>query len=129
LSYPANSQSLPISVQSLIEKRITDSHADAASTLDGKSELFFHADEPFHAASTMKVPVMIELFRQAQEGKLHFADKIPIRNEFDSIVDGSPYKLDPADDSESDLYKAEEQTRTLAELCELMQQSGNQSGH
>ena len=31
----------------------------------GAIELLIDADKPFHAASTMKVPVMIELFRQA----------------------------------------------------------------
>jgi beta-lactamase class A len=64
--------------------------------------------------------VMIELFHQVQEGKLHLADKLAIHNEFHSIVDGFPYKLDPADDSETELYKAEGQTRSLSELCELM---------
>jgi beta-lactamase class A len=106
-----------------IEKRIADSHADVAvafRTLDGKTEWFYHPDDPFHAASTMKIPVMIELYRQVQSGKLKLSDPLTIHNEFHSIVDGSPYKLDPADDSETDLYKAEGQTRTLSELCELM---------
>ncbi|HEY1468809.1 MAG TPA: serine hydrolase [Candidatus Acidoferrum sp.] len=106
-----------------IQKRIADSHADvgiAFRTVDGKTEWFFHADDSFHAASTMKVPVMIELYRQVQSGKLKLSDPLTIHNEFHSIVDGSPYKLDPSDDSETDLYKAEGQTRTLTELCELM---------
>jgi beta-lactamase class A len=106
-----------------IQKRIADSHADvgiAFRTLDGKTEWFYHADDAFHAASTMKVPVMIELYRQVQSGKLKLSDPLAIHNEFHSIVDDSPYKLDPTDDSETDLYKAEGQTRTLTELCELM---------
>jgi beta-lactamase class A len=105
------------------EKRIADSHAEvgiAFRTLDGKVEWFYHADGSFHAASTMKVPVMIELFHQVKEGKVRLDEPVPIHNEFRSIVDGSPYKLDPADDSEADLYKAEGQTRTLSQLCELM---------
>lgn len=106
-----------------IESRIRRSGADvgiAFRTLDGKDEWFFHADDVFHAASTMKIPVMIELFHQVREGKLKLGDTLAIHNEFRSIVDGSPYKLDPADDSEFDLYKAEGQTRTLEQLCELM---------
>lgn len=47
-------------------------------------------------------------------------DPLAIKNEFRSIVDGSPYKLDAADDSEVELYKAEGQTRTLGQLAELM---------
>ncbi|MHB8502739.1 MAG: serine hydrolase [Candidatus Acidiferrales bacterium] len=106
-----------------IQERIQKSGADvgiAFRTLDGKTEWFFHADEPFHAASTMKIPVLIELFHQVREGKLKLDDPLPIKNEFHSLVDGSIYTLDAADDSEADLYKAVGQTRTLRQLSELM---------
>jgi beta-lactamase class A len=68
----------------------------------------------------MKVPVMIELFHQVKQGKLKLDDPVTIKNEFHSLVDGSIYTLDPADDSEADLYKAVGQTRMLGQLCELM---------
>src|SRR5204862_2398971 len=51
---------------------------------------------------------------------LKLSDPLVVRNEFRSIVDGSPYKLDAADDSEVDLYKAEGQTQTVSQLAELM---------
>src|SRR3982750_1065352 len=62
-------------------------------TLDGAKPIAIGADTSFHAASTMKVPVMIELFRQADAGTLSLDEKLPIRNEFHSIVDGSVYQL------------------------------------
>jgi beta-lactamase class A len=123
LAAPSFAQSPNLAAEQQIQKRIADSHADvgvAFRTLDGKTEWFYHADDFFHAASTMKVPVMIELYRQVQAGKLKLSDPLTIHNEFHSIVDASPYKLDPSDDSETELYKAEGQTRTLTELCELM---------
>jgi len=103
--------------------RIQKSGADvgiAFRTLDGKIEWFSRADDVFHAASTMKIPVMIELFHQVREGKLELDEPLPIKNEFHSLVDASIYTLDPANDSETDLYKAVGQTRTLNQLCELM---------
>lgn len=106
-----------------IEERIRKSGADvgvAFRTLDGNAEWFLRADEVFHAASTMKIPVMIELFHQAREGKLKLDDALLVKNEFHSLVEGSVFKLDPADDDEHDLYNAEGQTRTLRQLCELM---------
>ena len=123
LARPTPAQSIPLSVQQQIQSRIASSHADVAIaflTLDSKSEFFYRPDDSFHAASTMKIPVMLELFRQSSAGKLHLTDSLPIHNEFHSIVDGSLYKLDPADDSELDLYKAVGQSRTLSQLCELM---------
>ena len=103
--------------------RIARSGADVAvafRTLDGRMEWFSRADELFHAASTMKVPVMIELFHQVHEGKVKLDDPLVVKNEFHSLADGSIYTLDPADDSETELYKAVGQTRTLGQLCELM---------
>jgi beta-lactamase class A len=103
--------------------RVENSGAEvgiAFRTLDGKDEWYSRVGESFHAASTMKVPVLIELFHQVKEGKFKLSDTVLIRNEFRSIVDGSPYKLDVADDSEAELYKAEGKTRTVAELAELM---------
>jgi beta-lactamase class A len=106
-----------------ILSRIAKSGADVAvafRTLDGKMEWFSRADDVFHAASTMKIPVMIELFHQVREGKVKLDDSLTIKNEFHSLADGSTYTLAATDDSEADLYKAIGQTRSLKQLCELM---------
>lgn len=94
--------------------------AVAYRTLDGKSELMIDPDKSFHAASTMKVPVMIELFRQAEAGTLRLDDPLPIRNDFRSIVDGSPYKLSEGDDSDREVYANVGKTMTLRALNEAM---------
>src|SRR5258706_10666761 len=88
--------------------------------LDGRDAVMVEPDKTFHAASTMKVPVMIELFRQAEAGKLRLEDPLPIVNEFHSIVDGSAYHLSVGDDSDAEVYKAVGKTMTLRELCEAM---------
>lgn len=59
----------------------------------------------FHAASTMKTPVMIELFRQRNEGKFSLDDSVTVKNEFKSIVDGSPFILEAGRDGGEGLYK------------------------
>lgn len=77
------------------------------------------ADEPFHAASTMKVPVLVELERRAAVGELALDDTLVVRNAFASIADGSAYALDPADDSERALYAREGEPVPLRELARL----------
>jgi beta-lactamase class A len=94
--------------------------AVAFRTIDGRHELLIDPDKTFHAASTMKVPVMIELFRQAHAGTLSLDEPLPIRNEFHSIVDGSVYQLDVSDDSDTEVYKAIGGTLTLRQLAEAM---------
>ncbi len=106
-----------------VEKLIRDSGADVAvvfRTLDGKQELMIQPDVAFHAASTMKIPVMIELFAEAHDGKLRLDDPVPVKNEFHSIVDGSVYQLNAADDSDAEIYKSVDGTLTLRQLCEAM---------
>src|ERR1700687_2514499 len=63
--------------------RIEKSGADggvAFRTLDGKMEWFSRADDVFHAASIMKIPVMIELFHQVTQAKLKLGDSLPAKN-------------------------------------------------
>src|SRR5688500_10405383 len=66
--------------------------------------LSINADTSFHAASTMKVPVMIELFRAFDAGRLRPDQQIVVTNQFSSIVDQSPYTLSAGSDSDSLLY-------------------------
>jgi beta-lactamase class A len=106
-----------------LRKAIAGSGAEVAVALrplDGRDEILIDPDRPFHAASTMKVPVMIELFRQAHAGSLSLNDPLPIRNQFHSIVDGSTYTLSEGDDSDKLVYAAAGRTLTLRQLCEAM---------
>ncbi len=106
-----------------IERLIAKSGADVAvafRTLDGRDELLIRPDVEFHAASTMKVPVMIELFRQAHAGRFRLDDRVPVVNEFHSIVDGSPFRLDAGDDSDAGIYTHVGGTLSYRELCEAM---------
>ncbi len=71
----------------------------------GNGELLgIAADSSFHAASTMKVPVMIEYFHQVERGGLSEQQPILLVNQFASIVDGSPFSVAPIDDSDSTMY-------------------------
>ncbi len=79
-----------------------------------------NAETSFHAASTMKVPVMIELFRRHDAGELRLDSAVVLRNEFPSIVDGSPFTLDAGSDSDSSLYAKVGQPVTLRELNQRM---------
>jgi beta-lactamase class A len=88
--------------------------------LTSGDSLFLNADESFHAASTMKVPVMIELYRRIDAGSLRLDQPVPLANRFSSIVDGSPYTLDPGTDSDSAAYLLIGKRVTVAELVDHM---------
>ncbi|HTS03181.1 MAG TPA: serine hydrolase [Thermoanaerobaculia bacterium] len=46
-----------------------------------------------HAASTMKTPVLLELLRRVDAGTVKLTDTLPVKNEFRSLVDGSPFSI------------------------------------
>ncbi len=124
----AGSRAVYASTPNDLEKRIAELvRASGAETvavayydLATGRELLINPDVSFHAASTMKVPVMMEIYRQAAVGKLSLDARIPIKNDFVSIADRSHYSLTPDSDSEQWLYKRVGQTETVRELIRLM---------
>lgn len=106
-----------------VTERVAASGGEVAvffRTLDGRDSLFLHPDLRFHAASTMKLPVMIQVFRDADSGRVRLDDRIDVRRTFRSIMDGSAYDLDPADDSDSTLYARVGGQASVRQLVELM---------
>ena len=82
--------------------------------------VLINPDLRFHAASTMKVPVLMALGRRVDSGALSWGDSVTVVNRFASIVDGSPYELSAGDDSDSTMYAALGQRRTVKQLAERM---------
>lgn len=111
------------SLRTQIEQRIEVSGAEVAvafEDLQTGEEVLINADEVFHAASTMKVPVLVELFHQAQIGELELDERTTIRNEFKSLLDGSPFTTEAEDDGEKTFYERLGEGASLVELAEPM---------
>ncbi|WP_315822413.1 serine hydrolase [Paraflavitalea speifideaquila] len=106
------------STKAITEKlrKLEGTYAVAFKDLTTQTTLFINADTSFHAASTMKTPVLIEVYKQAAAGRLSLQDSILVKNEFHSIVDSSTYSLNPDDDSEKKLYTLIGTKRTLYDL-------------
>ncbi len=97
-------------------KTVNGVFAVAFKDLSTGETLLINEHEPFHAASTMKTPVMIEVFKQAAEGRWSLSDSIEVINQFKSIADGSTFSLRPEDDSEESLYTLVGTRRTVYDL-------------
>ena len=82
--------------------------------------LDINADSVFHAASTMKIPVMIEVLRRSQRGGFGLDQEILLVNQFASLADGSPFSLNAADDGDTTLYQKIGERVTVRELLRRM---------
>jgi beta-lactamase class A len=108
-----------------IQRLIAASGAEAAVVwrpLDARpgEEVLINETARFHAASTMKVPVMIELFRQVDAKRLSLDDSITVVNHFTSIVDGSQYILPSSVEDDGEVHTSIGRPMTLRKLCEAM---------
>ncbi len=88
--------------------------------LGGSDSLLLAPDVRMHAASTMKVPVMMRLFLDRDEGRISLEDSLEVTTTFYSIVDGSPFVLPSDSDTETGLYQRVGQKVGYREMMEAM---------
>jgi len=117
-------QSLDVTLRSSLERRIAESGAEmvglAVYDLETGESLSLHDQVRFHAASTMKVPVMMEIFRLIEQGELALTDRLLVKDQFASIIDGSPYRLQAESDSDGAIYREVGKEMTVRELVGRM---------
>lgn len=121
MAFPAKSQT---SDPDALNQKIRDEFAKQKGTfalaykdLQTGEEILINEKINFHAASTMKTPVLIEAYKQAAAGKFKIREPLLVKNEFKSIVDGSSYSLRAEDDSDADLYT---KIGTKIPVCDLL---------
>jgi beta-lactamase class A len=113
----------PSALEAELRARIArDTATVAVAYLDPsrREEVLIEGGRQYHAASTMKVAVLIELARQVDSGGTGWDDPVRVENRFHSIADSSLYQLNRADDSDSTLYELEGKDVSLARLARLM---------
>lgn len=102
-------------IQDVLRKP-TGTFAVAYKDLVTGDEILINEHTLFHAASTMKTPVMVEVYRQAAAGKFSLKDSIQIKNEFISILDGSTFSITRESDSDTLIYDHIGEKRTVYSL-------------
>lgn len=86
----------------------------------GGDSVLIAPDVRMHAASTMKVPVMMRLVLDHQEGVRSLDARLPVVRTFASIVDGTPFDLPPESDSDTTFYARVGQEAPIREMMDRM---------
>src|SRR6184192_1559483 len=94
--------------------------AVAVHDLESGLRFSLEGDRWFHAASTIKVAVLLALFRAADEGRVRLDDSLHVRNRFISAADASSFHLDRDSDAMPELYQAIGRTAKIFALAEGM---------
>src|SRR5512140_1963909 len=80
----------------------------------------YNADYYFHAASTMKLAVLLGVFREVDRGTLSLDAPVHVRNRFTSIVNQETFMLDLSRDADPNVYGHLGKTLTVRELAYWM---------
>jgi beta-lactamase class A len=80
----------------------------------------FNADAWFHAASTMKLAVLLGVYRMVDRGELTLDAPVHVRNKFTSIAGQQLYMLDIDRDSDPELYRHLGRTMPVKQLAYQM---------
>lgn len=73
-------------------------------------------DDWFHAASTIKVAVMVAVFAAMEEGRFSLDAPVHVRNRFLGVADRRAYRISAERDANAELHTAVGKTRTVEEL-------------
>ncbi len=69
-------------------------------------ELHYKADRWFHAASTIKVPILLGVFAAIDRGDLLPHSRVHVRNRFLSVVENVPFRVESGRDANSAVHNA-----------------------
>jgi beta-lactamase class A len=79
-----------------------------------------NADRRFHAASTIKVGILLAVGKAIDDGRIRPDDTLHIRNRFSSAVDGTPFRIDAESDGYPQLHRLVGRTARVSDLAEWM---------
>lgn len=74
----------------------------------------------FHAASTIKVPVLLAVYDAIEQHRFEPHSRVHVRNRFIGLVDGRPFRVSTASDANADVHAAIGHMLTVHELAEHM---------
>src|SRR5204862_3076066 len=94
--------------------------AVALHDLESGFRFSLRGDRWFHGASTIKVAVLLAIFRAADQGRLRLDDSLHVRNRFFSAADGAAFRVSQDRDATPELHVAIGRTAKISALAHAM---------
>jgi beta-lactamase class A len=94
--------------------------AVAVYDFEHRTSWCMNSDRWFHAASTIKVPVLLGVFDAIEQGRFESYSRVHVRNRFLSIIDDRPFRVQSSRDANAEVHSALGKTMMIRELAEHM---------
>ena len=117
---PAAAARLEVEVEQLARDAGADAVAVAVHDYDRGTDWTLQPERWFHAASTIKVPVLLGVFAAIERGELEEHSRVHVRSRFLSIVDGRAYRIETSRDANGAVHAAIGKTMQVIELARHM---------
>ena len=114
------SSTLAKELDRLAAERKAKAIAVAVHDLETDFRFSLRGDRWFHAASTIKVAVLLAVFRAADEGRLRLNDSLHVRNRFFSATGGTVFHVAADRDATPELYQSVGRTAKISVLAHAM---------
>jgi len=114
------SSTLAKELDRLAAERKAKAIAVAVHDLETDFRFSLRGDRWFHAASTIKVAVLLAVFRAADEGRLRLNDSLHVRNRFFSAAGGAVFHVGADRDATPELYRSIGRTAKILVLAHAM---------
>ena len=83
-------------------------------------EFALEDDRVFHAASTIKVAILLAIYKLAEEGRLHLDDTLHVRNRFRSLAGGEVFRVVANRDGDGVVHRRIGRSMRVRELARAM---------
>ena len=103
---PARARALRAEIEKLEKESGAKAIAVALHDLETGFDLRYNEDRWFHAASTIKVPILLGAFAAIDRGELLPHSRVHVRNRFLSIVENIPFRVESDRDANSVVHNA-----------------------
>lgn len=113
-------EELRSAIETITKEQKTVQCAVCVRDYDSDFQFSSNGERLFHAASTIKVAILLALMKAVDEGRAKLDDPLHVRNRFLSVSDRSAYKLDRETDGYPQLYKSIGRTAKIADLADCM---------
>jgi len=114
------SSTLAKELDRLAAERKAKTIAVAVHDLETDFRFSLRGDRWFHAASTIKVAVLLAVFRAVDEGRLRLNDSLHVRNRFFSATGGTVFRVVADRDATPELYQSVGRTAKISALAHAM---------
>ena len=94
--------------------------AVVAHDYDSGREFALDGDRVFHAASTIKVPLLLAIYKLAEEGRLHLDDTLHVRNRFRSLAGDEVFRVAANRDGDGAVHRRVGRSMRVRELARAM---------